>query len=117
MPLPLPLFTSSIPSTPNTYRLKHLPPPLPLPLPLLPRISEELLPTPAKSHYTFNLRDLSKVFQGLLMITPGTCTSKDTMLRLWVHEACRVFHDRLINTEDKVGAGRTVQRIKLGRGS
>ena len=65
------------------------------------RISTELLPTPAKSHYTFNLRDVSKVFQGMLMISPKKCSDVDTFARLLCHESMRVFHDRLINSEDK----------------
>eukprot|EP00879_Flechtneria_rotunda_P020212 GHRR01021253.1.p1 GENE.GHRR01021253.1~~GHRR01021253.1.p1 ORF type:complete len:968 (+),score=349.26 GHRR01021253.1:519-3422(+) len=65
------------------------------------RISEELLPTPDKSHYTFNLRDLSKQFQGMLMVSPSTCSDKEALARLWMHEACRVFADRLVCTEDR----------------
>ncbi|TMW63012.1 hypothetical protein Poli38472_005630 [Pythium oligandrum] len=65
------------------------------------RVSLELLPTPSKFHYTFNLRDVSKVFQGMLMITPSKCQDTDAMNRLWVHEATRVFQDRLNNAKDQ----------------
>jgi dynein heavy chain len=65
------------------------------------RVRETMKPTPAKSHYTFNLRDVSKVFQGILMVAPRECASADTLARLWAHEALRVFHDRLIDTADK----------------
>eukprot|EP00744_Colponema_vietnamica_P002637 GILI01004106.1.p1 GENE.GILI01004106.1~~GILI01004106.1.p1 ORF type:complete len:1989 (+),score=654.53 GILI01004106.1:157-5967(+) len=75
------------------------------------RISKELLPTPARSHYTFNLRDVSKVFQGILMVRPHSVPSEDSLARLWIHETMRVFHDRLINNEDKLWMTETI--IKL----
>ena len=65
------------------------------------KISGEMLPTPAKSHYTFNLRDLSKVFQGMLSLKVQHCPNATTYSRLWSHECQRVFADRLIDTTDK----------------
>jgi len=63
-------------------------------------ISEMLKPIPSKFHYTFNLRDLSKIFQGILMIKSIDFETEDNFIRLWVHESLRVFGDRLINDVD-----------------
>jgi dynein heavy chain len=63
-------------------------------------ISDELLPTPANPHYTFNLRDFAKVFQGLLMCSNGSVTTKPGVVKLWIHELRRVFQDRLTSQKD-----------------
>ena len=65
-------------------------------------ILRDLRPTPAKSHYQFNLRDISKVFQGVLMVLPSKFKTAQSMIRLYTHENQRIFGDRLINQEDHV---------------
>lgn len=74
-------------------------------------ISKELLPTPAKSHYTFNLRDISKVFQGILMVKPVSVQTPETATKLWIHEAQRCFADRLICDEDRLWFSRKLTNL------
>ncbi len=57
--------------------------------------------TPARFHYLFNPRDLSRVLEGLLLSTAPRCAAPAAILRLWRNECLRVFHDRLISDEDK----------------
>lgn len=57
----------------------------------------DFLPTPKKTHYIYNMRDISKVFQGLFLADKVYYESKEQVIKLWGHEVLRVFHDRLIN--------------------
>ena len=64
-------------------------------------VQARLKPTPNKSHYTFNLRDMSKIFQGVCAAHQKTVATKVQLLQLWFHEAQRVFADRMIDDTDK----------------
>lgn len=64
-------------------------------------ITENFLPTPEKSHYVFNMRDISKVFQGIFRADKSFYESKEQIAKLWAHEVLRIFHDRLISIEDR----------------
>ncbi|XP_012271994.1 dynein heavy chain 7, axonemal-like [Orussus abietinus] len=62
---------------------------------------EKLLPVPGKLEYRFNLRDMSKIMEGCCLIQKESVDTKIAFLRLWVHEALRVFSDRIAEEEDK----------------
>ncbi|KAK3095642.1 hypothetical protein FSP39_017066 [Pinctada imbricata] len=63
-------------------------------------VEQKFLPTPSKIHYLFNLRDISKIFQGLLRAHKDFHDTKQAMTRLWIHECFRVFSDRLVDDKD-----------------
>ncbi|XP_011502202.1 PREDICTED: dynein heavy chain 3, axonemal [Ceratosolen solmsi marchali] len=59
------------------------------------------LPIPSKSHYTFNLRDFSRVMGGILLVPSTRLKTPEKLIKLWIHEIYRVFHDRLVDVEDR----------------
>lgn len=60
-----------------------------------------LKPTPNRSHYLFNLRDISRISQGLCLADKRSVFETVHVIRLWLHENLRVFGDRLINNIDR----------------
>ncbi|CAG2194980.1 unnamed protein product [Mytilus edulis] len=64
------------------------------------RITSTFLPTAVKFHYIFNLRDLSNIFQGILFAMPDAAKTPIDLVRLWQHEAERVYRDKLVETAD-----------------
>lgn len=64
------------------------------------RVSINILPTPSKVHYIFNLRDLAKLAQGLMQASPMNTTNQERLSTLFAHECLRVFADRLVTRND-----------------
>lgn len=65
------------------------------------RVKKTLLPTPQRFHYVFNMRELSRVFQGLIEAPLEVLTTDAHLVSLWRHECTRVFTDKLCRQPDK----------------
>lgn len=74
----------------------------------------EMLPTPAKSHYVFNLRDLSRVITGCSLLRKENVDSKKMFSKIWCHEIMRVFFDRFVDEEDRIrGFNKLMSTLKI----
>jgi len=63
-------------------------------------IQAKLLPTPLKFYYVFNLRDISRIFQGIMCAPSSSIATPIHVLSLWIHECTRVFVDRIIDAHE-----------------
>ncbi|XP_074550150.1 dynein axonemal heavy chain 5 [Halichoeres trimaculatus] len=76
-------------------------------------VKAKMLPSPAKFHYIFNLRDLSRIWQGNLTVTSEVCQSSELLSALFHHECCRVIADRFIDYSDRETFNGIVERITV----
>ncbi|CAM39593.2 putative dynein heavy chain [Leishmania braziliensis MHOM/BR/75/M2904] len=65
------------------------------------KCTQVFLPTPAHVHYSFNMRDVMRVFPLLYAADASVLQSETSFVRLWMHEMQRVFCDRLVSATDK----------------
>ena len=64
-------------------------------------LSPQFAPTAIKFHYQFNMRDVAKIIQNIMLAQPASYKGNaGGLVRMWAHECHRVWLDRLLFPED-----------------
>ena len=64
------------------------------------QVADNFVPSAVKFHYQWNLRAMASVFQGLYITSPANYKDPVRMARLLIHEAYRVYSDRMVIESD-----------------
>ncbi|XP_028032579.1 dynein beta chain, ciliary-like isoform X2 [Bombyx mandarina] len=75
------------------------------------KLASAFLPTAIKFHYIFNLRDLSNIFQGMLFTTGDAIKTQSDLIRLWMHEATRVYSDKMVEEADNEAFQKLISEV------
>ena len=66
-------------------------------------------------HYTVGISCVTRILFGMRRV-PSTClTNVNKLHRLWVHECCRVWGDRLVSSDDRNWFLKNLDQISLAR--
>merc|ERR1719191_1794985 len=75
------------------------------------KVKRSLLPTPSRFHYVFNMRELSRIFQGVMETPHNSIPDENRLISLWKHECTRVFADKLSRQQDKEFVDKTLSEF------
>lgn len=76
--------------------------------------SQRRFTTDAQAHYVYSPRELTRWIRGIYeAIRPLDTLSVEGLVRLWAHEALRLFQDRLVTEEERKWTDDTIDAVAL----
>jgi dynein heavy chain 1 len=77
-------------------------------------VSQRRFTTDAQAHYVYSPRELTRWVRGIYeAIKPLEVLAVEGLVRVWAHEASRLFQDRLVTEEERMWTDENIDSIAL----